>query len=221
MKHLSLRAIPSLALVALLATAAQADTLGPTQQSERGYITNLSKGLMEVGLDSLIVWTSRSLTVNDIETSSSEMTLSVGPTFRYFVIDNLGVALNVNALVTRRNPGTEAVTEMGVLALLDVDYYLKLGKGMFFKPGVGAGGLFKTRSEPIDPANPSIKQSFNTTGGAFRVQLGFVYYTSPKFNLKACLDFLGQFGTTKSDNVPDQSLFQMDLGWNVGAAYVF
>ena len=220
MKHLT-RAIAPLVLLTLLGTTAYADTLAPSAKNERGYITRLGKGLMELGLDSLVVWTSRSITVNDVEASSSELTLSVGPTFRYFVIDNLGVSLNVNALVTRRNPGDEAVMEYGVLALLDVDYYVSLGKGMFFKPGVGGGGLFKTRSEVVDPLQPSVKQSFTTIGGAFRVQLGFVYYTSPKFNLRASLDFLGQFGTTKSDNVPDQSLFQMDLGWNVGAAMVF
>lgn len=221
MKHLTLRAIASLALVTLMATSANADSLGPSRWSERGFITHLNKGLMGIGVDSLIVWTSRSITVDSTTTSASEMTLSIGPTFRYFVIDNLGVSLNVNALVTRQNPGDEAISEFGVLGLVDVDYYISLGRGMFFKPGVGGGGFWKTRSEAIDPATPSVKQSFTTTGGAFRVQLGFVYFTSPKFNLRASIDFLGQFGTTTSDNVPDQSVFQMDLGWNVGAAFVF
>lgn len=220
MKQLA-RALAPLVLSAVLATTAHADTLGPSQRDDRGYITRLGKGLMELGLDSLVVWTSRTTTVNDVATSSSEMTLSVGPTFRYFVVDNLGLSLNVNALVTRTNPGGEPLTTVGALGLLDVDYYLSLGKGMFFKPGVGVGGFWKTRSEAVDPSTPSVKQSFTTTGGAFRVQLGFVYYTSPKFNLRASLDFIGQIGTTRSDNVPDVNLMQLDLGWNVGAAYVF
>jgi len=217
MKSLS-RALASLALVALVASSAHADTLGPSKRDTRGFISHLSKGIFEIGVDSLLVWTSRTTTINDVETSSSELTLSLGPTFRYFVIDNLAVSLNINALVTRTGAGDDALTTYGVLGLVDVDYYIPLGRGMFFKPGVGGGGFWKTRKEDV---GASLQKSFNTVGGAFRVQVGFVYYTSPKFNLRANLDFLGQFGTTTSDGEPDQSLFQMDLGWNVGAAYVF
>lgn len=220
--------LAALTMLAAAPTPGRADTLGPRDRDDRGEITRLGKGLMEIGLDSLFVWTSRSVEVGGTTTKASTSTVSVGPTFRYFLIDNLGLSLNVNALVSHDAASTETAgvtdevsnTELGVLGLVDLDYYVALGHGFFLKPGLGGGGFWKSRDEPL-ASDPSLKRTITTTGGAFRVQLGFVYYASPKFTMRASVDFLGLFGTRTSDGSPDESLLQMDLGWNVGAGYVF
>lgn len=215
-------------LVTLTAGPALADTLGPTQKDGRGFITRLGKGLFEFGVDSLFVYTSRKISVNDTDASTSAATMVLGPNFRYFLIDNLALSLNINGLVAHQSTSTttagvtvdSSTTEVGVLGLLGADYYVSLSKNMFFKPGLAGGGFWKSYDEP-SPTDPEATRKITTVGGALRVQLGLVYYTSEKFNLKAGVDFLALFGTRTQDGAPDESLFQMDLGWNVGFGYVF
>ena len=224
---LSLALTPALALAA---PAAQADTLGPSSREERGFITRLGKGLFELGVGSLLVYTSRTTGIDESEASTSAATVAVGPSLRYFLIDNFALMLDVSALIAHQSASTtvagatseSSTTEVGVLGLVGADYYLSLSKNMFFKPGLAVGGFWKSYSEP-SPADPDATRKVTSAGGAGRVQLGLVYYTSPKFNLKAGLDVLALFGTRSGDGAsdPDEDLFQLDLGWNVGFGYVF
>ncbi len=107
-----------------------------------------------------------------------------------------------------------SATELGVLGTLHADYLLRVGRGVFVKPGLGLGGFWTSADVPIEGS--ALERSATTVGGVVRAQLGLVYYTSAKFNLRA------SFGKrTSDDEVIDVSVFELDLGWNVGFSYVF
>lgn len=222
-----------LAIAGLLACGvATADTLRPS--SGHGHITRINKGVVELGLDNILLIRFGSDTTPAIgaakETKRTTFSANFigGPTFRYFLIDNLSLSLNVNFTAGVTSTTTDVggtsteseAKELGVLGGIMVDYYVRLGRGMFFKPGIGGGGYFASISTPTGQANLTRKDS--RFGGLGRVQLGFVYYTSVHFNLKAAVDILFAFGKRSVEGQDEKnSEVLVDAAWNVGFAYVF
>lgn len=80
------------------------------------------------------------------------------------------------------------------------------------------------RSQAFPNAH-TVKSRF---GGVARGQIGLVKYTSSNFNLKASIDVIAAFGSvnetedgTSNSAEIKRSLLEIDVGWNVGFAYVF
>ncbi len=107
------------------ARPALADTLQPTESYGSG-ITRVSKGVKEIGLDSMLVVGYDKAG----EASSLRATLFTGPTFRYFLRDNLSLALNASFLYKTASAGDlGGQTHLGGLATVAVGYYASLGRG--------------------------------------------------------------------------------------------
>ncbi len=221
----------------LVASTAYADTLKPGG-GQYGHITRINRGVVELGLDNVLIVRSRSETTkpegggDETTNKGLEAIFAGGPTFRYFVIDNLSLAVNLNAELDLLkseidgNESDESFTHFGFLGTVMVDYYLRLGRGMFFKPGIGGGYFFLTGSKDVEVGDKTLKTSVSRSGGVGRVQLGLVFYTSTSFNLKAGVDILARFGkkateTDGTEDTNDVSLFEVDAAWNVGFGYVF
>ena len=210
---------------------ASADTLRPS--SGHGHITRINKGVAELGIDNALLVRRLSDTRPD-ETKVSTLYAAFvgGPTFRYFFMDNLSFAVNVNFTAAHNSTtnvakdGTEtdaSHNEFGVLGTVMLDYYIRLGRNMFFKPGIGGGGYYASVHNPDpDPTKTNIVHKTSKSGGAARLQVGFVYYTSTRFNLKAGVDLLMAFGSRTIEGSEDKvSEMNIDAVWNVGFAYVF
>lgn len=221
---------------------ARADTVG---SNYRGF-TSVAKGVKEIGVDNLFLlrYNSAPLTdAPDTTVSTTDIAYVGGLTPRYFVTNNLALALNLNLFYRSSGMTTEtedpatgdvvedtqSATDVGFLGFAMVNYYVRLGNSMFFKPGIGAGGFVGSRSRPTE-GQPSQETKTSLSGGAGRLDLGFAFYTSRNFNLKAGVDLVGRFGSEKpeegvtlpSGEEPEsQSFTTVDAGFNVGFAYSF
>lgn len=231
------------ALIGILvcsAAAAGADTLQPGS-GQYGEITRLGRGIAELGLENLLIIRSNSETTKakgssaETEASTFATVFVGGPTFRYFLIDNLSLSINANLYVQHSSTETKSdgksvsdtsVTEMGILGTVMAEYAVSMGRGMFLRPALGGGGFYTSQETPVEVNGKELKQKTSRAGGAARAQVGLVYYTSAHFNLRAAVDVLMQFGTRKLDaegEAPESEKSQtlVDVGWNVGFMYVF
>jgi len=166
-----------------------------------------------------------------------------GLTPRYFVVNNVSLSLNLDFFYRKdsskaetKDPATgattdaeETATDSGFIGFGMVHYYMRLGNSMFFKPGIGGGGFVGTRRRPT-PGTPGQETKTSLSGGAGRLDIGFAFYTSEHFNLKAGVDVIMRFGsekpeegaTTATGAEPEsQSFTSADAGFNVGFAYSF
>ncbi len=197
--------------IILLPAPALADTLQPTESYGSG-ITRVSKGVKEIGLDSMLVVGYDKAG----EASSLRATLFTGPTFRYFLRDNLSLALNASFLYKTASAGDlGGQTDLGGLATVAVGYYASLGRGIFLKPQIGAGGFFGIRTIGKKPD----ELRSNIFGGTGRAGLGIVFYPSARFNVHAGPEAVVSFG--KSNTPADGGFMSVDAGFNVGFTYVF
>lgn len=237
--------VPAVSLVCgLVMTAgeARADTVG---SNYRGF-TAVAKGVKEVGLDNLFLLRYNSAPLTDAPNttvSTTDISYVGGLTPRYFVTNNVALALNLNFFYRSNGQTTEiedpatgdvteetaSSTDTGFLGFAMVNYYMRLGNSMFFKPGIGGGGFVGSRTRPSQD-QPGQETKTSLTGGAGRLDLGFAFYTSQSFNLKAGVDVIARFGSEKpeegavlaSGEEPEsQSFTTVDAGFNVGFAYSF
>ncbi|MBN1772578.1 MAG: hypothetical protein JXB32_15015 [Deltaproteobacteria bacterium] len=224
MKRSILLAIPLFLVSAAPRSAEALQTITPGTDG----IERISGGVMELGLDAILLVRSRSSSQGDTETSVLDATFVGGLTPRYFLIDNLSLALNVNVFYGRAAVGTstagadveEVTSDLGFLGVVLCNYYLRLGYGMFWKPGLGAGGFYGTRSTPSSTAGLKLESSIY--GGVVQLDLGFVYYAGPHFNLKAGPQILVRFGQEKFEGAPEaNSLLTVEAAFNAGLAYSF
>jgi len=220
-----------LGLVLAMTLPAAADTLRPGT-GKYGHITRINKGVAELGLDNILIVRSNSEKTTpegggDATTDSSLSAIFVGgPTFRYFIIDNLSLAANINLDMVHTSTKSETAgttaetkfTEFGFLATVMADYYLSLGRGMFIKPGLGGGYFLLSGIQQIEVAGlGELTLKSTRSGGVGRFQLSLVFYTSQNFNLKAGVDVLARFGAKKTEtdgteSKDDISLLEIDAG---------
>ncbi|MDX9723648.1 MAG: outer membrane beta-barrel protein [Myxococcota bacterium] len=216
-----------LALLLLLPCTAFAQ--GTVHSGTYGF-ESVDAGVFEIGLDNMLLvnYSSADLDPDGNSTLSRLRASYVGGiTPRYFVAKNFSVALNLNLFITQENATTkveEAETtvesgDFGFLGMAMANYYIRLGNSFFFKPGIGGGVFFGTRSRP--GAEEGVKLESSLSGGAARLDLGLVYYVSSHFNLKAGIDALMWFGSETDSNDVSLGYTNLDAGFNVGVAYSF
>ena len=69
--------------------------------------------------------------------------------------------------------------------------------------------------------NPGQSFDSHVAGGAAKLNLGFVYYASMHFNLRAALELLFKFGKESAPGYDSVSFFDTDAAVNVGFGYSF
>jgi hypothetical protein len=223
MKKSILCAIP---LLVALAWPQDADALQTITPGTDG-IERISGGVMELGLDAILLVRFNSSSQGDTSTSVLDATFLGGLTPRFFLIDNLSLGLNLNVFYGRMSTTTSTAagdtevtkSDLGFLGVLLCNYYLRLGYGMFWKPGIGAGGFYGTRSTP---AGAGLTAESATYGGVVQLDLGFVYYASAHFNLKAGPQILVRFGKDALEGAAEANdLLTIEAAFNAGLAYSF
>ncbi len=191
----------------------------------------IQKGAVEIGVENMILIHYNStphVAVPDATKKTLYATYTGGLAFRYFIMNNLTLGASVNVLFTKSGQSlvvgdhtdTEESRDIGVIAFLTTNYYVRLGNSLFFKPGIGVGGFYAGRLTP-DPEEPG--QGFNSTvsGGAGKLDLGFVFYASRNFNLKAGVDIVFKGGTESAPGYDSVSFFTTNAAVNVGLGYAF
>jgi hypothetical protein len=153
------------------------------------------------------------------KSSSTRISAVGGPVFRYFIIDNLALSLNVGGFFKSSDDVTKT-SDVGGVGTVGANYYARLGGGMFLFPGLGVGGFFGGRNAGVDP---NVARS-SIAGFAARAGLGLAFYASSRFNLFARPEALILIGSSKLkgvQNAESAPFTSVDVGFNVGLSYVF
>jgi hypothetical protein len=220
MKKVFAIALPVLLALAVAAPASAIQTITPGTDG----VERISGGVFELGLDNMLLVRFDS-TGEDPDTSSTlQATYLGGITPRYFLFDNFSLGANLEVFIGKRtDKATVAGVEterswfdIGFLGMIEANYYLRLGWGMFFAPGVGAGGFYGQRSIP---AGAGLSSDRGLYGGAVKLDLGFVFYAGPHFNIKGGPDILLRFGKEAPEGVDAQSFLAIEAAFHLGLAY--
>jgi hypothetical protein len=220
MKKVFVFALPLLLAFAAARPASAITTITPGTDG----IEAISGGVFEIGLDNLLLVRFNSYGSGDSKSSALEASYMGGITPRFFLIDNLSLAANLNLFLGKTSTesgGDESSSDdLGFLGLIAANYYVRLGYGMFFAPGIGGGGFYFNRSMP-NAATPGTSLDYALYGGVVRFDLGFVFYAGPHFNLKGGPEILARFGKVKADvaGAEAQDLTTVEAGFHIGLAY--
>ena len=215
--------------VLCLAFAGPVEARRGVYSGTRGYEA-LGKGRVDLSFDSLLLF--RYLNTpgeNDdaMSTTNQRISFMGGITPKYFVITNLSLGLSLNyfyeqAQTTVEQGGDETTTkndDSGFIGFLMANYHIRLGHSLFFKPGLGAGYFMGTRTMPTNTAG--VKLENDLSGLAGRLDLGFVYYASANFNLRAGLDAVMKLGTETPNEGAEKDFTAIDAGVSAGLGYSF
>ncbi|MDC3962065.1 hypothetical protein [Polyangium jinanense] len=188
--------------------SALADVLVPNAPDTNG-IRAIGKGIKEIGAESLLVLNYS----NENNTSSIRTTNITGLSFRYFILNNLNLALNASYFYK----GVDAAARQGGMVTLGGNYLINIGRGLFLNPGLAGGGFYgkvSVKGAPSGTPAPTM------VGGVARAGFGLAFYASPKFSLFArpeAVLYVGKVGQGPTES----SLLNVDGGFNVGMNYVF
>jgi len=199
-----------LGLCATHAVTAHADQLG-SRRYQSGAITRINKGVKQLALESTWV-----LTFDQQGDASAFRTNTViGAAFRYFLKDNLGLSLRGG--FSYRKAGDSA--DKGFLGAMWANYYVRLGEGMFFSPGVGAGFVNSGRETPV---GGGILEHSDVVAGVAGVEFMLAVYIGPRFHLLAGPEFLYSIGkATPSQGGEGSGFSSLDGTLKIGMGYSF
>ena len=191
------------AAILLAAGSARADQLG-TRRHQRGAITHIDQGVFQLGIDStlLVNWSRE----GDSSASRSHATGNV--MLRYFLRPRLGVSGRLGGLL-RKSGETR---DLAFAASGWANYFMRLGEGMFFAPGLGAGLVAGQRDIP-GAGGMVLRESL--LGARFGTEILLAMYLSERFSLSAGPSFELTAGTAGA------SFVELDGSFKVGAVYSF
>jgi hypothetical protein len=205
-----MRILHILPCLAVLASSARADNLNGNSY-DSGRVTGVQKGVWEIDLGGLAVLSSDQ--VND--TSVTRISTDFSAAVSYFIRKNVSVGVAALADWTQDGDGTEART-FG--AALQGALHLRLGLGAFFRPGLGVGVLFGTRTMP---AAPGMLVDADQVGVIARLQLPIAYYATTRVLLQAGPQFDLTAGSYSVAGGMSQSFTRTAGGFAVGVGYAF
>lgn len=213
--------VACLAAASICVTTFVAGTAGAWELGAGGgsdAIDSIGKGVKELGVESMFV-----LGYDKVGDVSAMRASLVGTAaFRYFVARNISLGLNAGLLYKRAGAGDASASDVAGLGLLTAAYTARLGGGMFFRPSLGAGGFFGSRTAKVTVGSKTTTAHASLAGGNVRAGIGLVFYASPKFNLLAGPEALVSFGSVKPEGADKgDSFLAVDGGFNVGLSYVF
>jgi len=204
--------------LSLVPRSASADDL-VSGGASHGVVSRIKRGVKEVGVESLFA-----TSYDKVNGGSSALQLTVigGLGFRYFVADNVALALNGGALFdTSDRSGTHR--DVAGYGTLSAAYYVAVGGGLMLAPTIGAGGFYGGRTEN---GTPDLVHA-TLAGGLARGGLGLVFYPSSRVNLFARPEAIAFFGkatpeaTTATPSPTSSSFTRVTGGFTVGANIVF
>lgn len=187
---------------------ASADDLG-SRQGQSGVITKVGRGVFQLGLDSTFILGVQ----NEGEDTASRLNVTGNLMLRYFFKDNLGVSIRAGGLYRENGE----VTDSGFVGAAWVNYYMRLGEGVFLAPGVGTGMLFATREIP---AGATVMQT-SLLGGIGALELPLAVFVNRRFCLTAGPEIVLSAGSTTPEQGEGDSFFAIDGGFKVGAVYSY
>lgn len=169
--------------------------------------------------------------VSDAEGTGLDAAYIGGIAYRYFLMNNFSLGVSINVLYQSNSYTAETAAgtikteseDLGFVGFITANYYVRLGNSLFFKPGLGLGGLYGRRTVPTPGGAPGQTTQMALYGGTARLDLGFVFFASRHFNLRAGLDILFRVGAANpaDDTMETQSFFSIDAGFNIGLGYTF
>jgi hypothetical protein len=220
----------------LVVGAAHADRIYPGGNSS-GAVTEIGKSVKELSLETMIVFASNTTAGKNGGADHKEMQFALlgAPVFRYFIVDNVALSLNVGGFFRTAKdslgPLENKSTDAGFLGTIGASYYASVGGGMFVAPGVGVGRFFGSRENTQSAAGaPDVVSRFTISGVALRGGIGLVFYSSARFNLFARPEAVVYIGSSKPKNeatagtpVDDAAakFTRIDGGFTCGLSYVF
>jgi len=232
------RSLMCASLLASLVLCTSMEAFAASATGNYSGITKVRKGVFDLGMDSLLILRSTS-TPTEVDgeevgsTSQLGLSFAGGPALRYFVIDNLSVGADLHFLYIKNSSSVEdqsgntsdfGSSDSAFLGFLTGHYFVRLGSGLFFKPGLGVGGFYGSRSIP-DPLDSARSLNGSLSGGAGKADLGFAFYANSHFNLRAGLNLVYYLGSVSSDSAQGTSIegsfSTMEAGFSVGLGYSF
>ncbi len=208
---------PRLVLLAFLtvgvhAHASHADTVR-ANPNDPGHITAISRGVWEIDFGGLAVFTLEQAEGDPTAVAQLSTDLSAG--LQYFIRKNLSVGGVALINYDSNGEGVRATTFGGAVQVVT---HMSLGLGAFFRPGLGFGALFGSRTTPTP--NGGLVES-PQTGVVTRAQLAFAYFASRRLLLQAG----PQMNVTLSWFTPPggsaQQHTRVAAGFAIGLGYVF
>jgi hypothetical protein len=202
----------ALIFVALLASVAHADTLGP-QPTDAGKVTAIRRGVWEIDLDSLGV-----LTVDRAGDAGSAtqlaMTSSAG--VHYFVADNISVGVQALASYAQVT-GTGSDLMLG--GAVDAGLHLRLGLGAFLRPRLALGVLTGRRELP---GSGSTRTTVDQLGGIARLGMPVAYFVGRRVVLQAGPELVMTLGSFEEGMSEKRTSFvRVAGGFALGIGYAF
>ncbi|HTM19821.1 MAG TPA: hypothetical protein VL172_04915 [Kofleriaceae bacterium] len=204
-----MRSIFILTALAAFAVPAHADNLGSRRQ-QYDAITRINKGVFQLGVDSTLILGYSA----EGDSSLLRANLAGNLALRYFPRNNLGISLRGGGIVRKAGDATDHAFALTAW----VDAYLRLGEGMFFVPGIGAGALFGSREVPAGPGQIA---EASQVGGIAAAELLLTVFLNHRFSLAAGPQLTSSFGSTTPEAGDSTSFVAIDGGFQVGAAYSF
>jgi hypothetical protein len=200
-------------------------------------LTRIHRGTWELGTDqSIMLGYTESTADGGGSVSELRTTWSGGLTPRYFVLDNLALAFRMSAFYAGTHTeadyaiaplpavsGSSTTWAAGFQGVFLVNYYARVAPGWFFKPGLGVGFYAGRYEEPgTSGAVTTAGLRADIAGGAVLWDLGFAWYASRSFTMRAGLEILVRAGRLMPDNsalFDDRDTTTVDFGFVVGGAW--
>ncbi len=197
------------AFLLALAPTASADSLS-TRAGQRGRITQIDKGVFQLGVDSTLI-----LGYTQEGDDSEFMSNVVGSVlFRYFFKKNVGVSARVGGVYRKSGDARD----LGFVGSVWANLFMRLGEGMFFTPGVGVGFRSTQRDIPID--SDTVARS-SVLGGVAATELMLAVFLNRRFSLTAGPEFVLTVGNTDPEQGEGASFLSIDGGFKIGLAYSY
>lgn len=224
-----------IALIGFFAFASDARAQQAITSGTPGF-EQVQRGVASIGIENMLLVHSNSASdpsTPDADRSTLYASYTGALTFRYFLMTNLALGvslgvhyqLNQDTVSTSTTETTNETSDLGFIGFLTANYYVRLGYGLFFNPGLGLGGLYATRTIP-DSAGGSTATQVSVYGGAVRVDLGFTFFAGRHFSLHAGPQIVMRIGAQEvaadaGVEASSSSFFTVDAGFEVGLAYAF
>jgi len=215
--------LASILLITALAVPARA---GRTVSGGTRGFEALAKGVFSIALDNMLL-----IRYHKITPAEGDATTTLRATYfpflhlRYFLMKNLSLSLGGSYFyeknaITVGDTEVSSTVDRGFIVDVMANYHIRLGNSIFFKPGVG-GGFFMGNREV--PGSGDLVAKTELLGGIARVDLGFEYFVSRNFSLRAGFDVMMRFGGEKTEDSDEDSdsVLTADVGINFGLAYSF
>jgi len=203
------KSITAVAGLLAITASAQADSLG-TREDQRGAITRVDKGLMQLGAESTFI-----LGYSQEADDSSFMTnTQVSAVFRYFIKKNLGLSGRFGPVYRKEGDARD----LGFAGSVWANLFLRWGEGVFFTPGAGLGFLSTQRDIPVNETTVARSDVIGGTAGA---EFLLAVFLNPRFSLVGGPEFLFSVGNTTPEQGDGESFTSLNGAFKVGVFYAF